>query len=374
MHGILKMIRPAAILIVKITAVIILPLTAAVFILYHIYPRSMAIYPNPDFGISSYSDILYGGTSTIKYTDTGPLLYAEYYLEKKVKNPFAGIAFSRRNTCYWGVSKFNCLALRLKTTGNDHLGVIMDSFLDGFSQPGNYATYLHSEVEIQNNGDFTDYTVPFKFFSVPKWWYSQNNLIFTGNKKVNLKKIGTVELANCAFCDVAVKHQIQVQSIRLVNIYGIPYFVAFAAGVAGYALLVFLYFSKKLPVRKPFRADLHYTKLELSNRGDQEYGKVAAFLAEAFHEPDLTIDKVAKATGVSIYKIPVLIKNQTNRSFKEYLNTIRLTEAQRLLSETDRQIIEISFAVGYNNISHFNRIFKEKNGKTPREFRVQSIS
>jgi YesN/AraC family two-component response regulator len=83
---------------------------------------------------------------------------------------------------------------------------------------------------------------------------------------------------------------------------------------------------------------------------------------------------VAKATGVSIYKIPVLIKNQTNRSFKEYLNTIRLTEAQRLLSETDRQIIEISMAVGYNNISHFNRIFKEKNGKTPREFREQSIN
>jgi AraC-like DNA-binding protein len=287
---------------------------------------------------------------------------------------FAGIAISRKNTNYWDVSKYNCLKLRLKTTGNDHLGVIINTFLDGYSQPGNYATYLHSEVEIQNNGEFTDYTLPFKFFSVPKWWYTLNNLTFTGNQKGNLKKTGTVELASCAFCDVAVKHQIQVQSIKLANRYGILYFLALAAGIAGYGLIVFLYFSKKLPVLKTSRADLHYTKLALSNRGDEGYGKVAAFLADAFHESDLTIDKVAKATGVSIYKIPVLIKNQTNRSFKEYLNTIRLTEAQRLLSETDRQIIEISMAVGYNNISHFNRIFKEKNGKTPREFREQSIN
>lgn len=199
------------------------------------------------------------------------------------------------------------------------------------------------------------------------------NLTFSGNKRADLKKIGTFELSNSALSEATVRHLIQVKSIRLTNRYGLQYFLALAAGITGYGLLVFLFFSKKLSVLKSSRVDPPYTKLALSNRGDEEYRKVAAFLAGAFPESDLTIEKVAKATGVSIYKIPVLIKKQTNRSFKEYLNTIRLAEAQRLLSETDRQIIEISIAVGYNNISHFNRIFKEKNGITPREFREQRI-
>jgi AraC-like DNA-binding protein len=55
--------------------------------------------------------------------------------------------------------------------------------------------------------------------------------------------------------------------------------------------------------------------------------------------------------------------------FKQYLNIVRITEARRLLMDTDRQISEIAFAVGYNYPTTFNRIFKEVTGISPSDFR-----
>ena len=56
-------------------------------------------------------------------------------------------------------------------------------------------------------------------------------------------------------------------------------------------------------------------------------------------------------------------------TFKQYLNIIRITEAKRLLRETDNQITSCAYNVGYNNIPHFNRTFKQLEGISPKEYR-----
>ena len=56
-------------------------------------------------------------------------------------------------------------------------------------------------------------------------------------------------------------------------------------------------------------------------------------------------------------------------TFKQYLNKIRLSEAKRLLKETDRQIADIAYHVGYKNVTHFHRIFKQNEKISPNEYR-----
>ena len=56
-------------------------------------------------------------------------------------------------------------------------------------------------------------------------------------------------------------------------------------------------------------------------------------------------------------------------SFKRYLTAIRMHEAKRLLQETDRLVIDIALTVGFNSISHFNRVFKASTHISPLEFR-----
>ena len=50
-----------------------------------------------------------------------------------------------------------------------------------------------------------------------------------------------------------------------------------------------------------------------------------------------------------------------------------MTYHKRLLRETDRQVMDIAYKVGYGNISHFNRVFKEAENCSPNEYRKISI-
>jgi AraC-like DNA-binding protein len=62
-------------------------------------------------------------------------------------------------------------------------------------------------------------------------------------------------------------------------------------------------------------------------------------------------------------------KDHTNKTFNQFLTEIRINYAKRLLMEGDRQIAEIAYNCGYNNISNFNRQFKKLNHTTPRCFK-----
>ena len=62
-------------------------------------------------------------------------------------------------------------------------------------------------------------------------------------------------------------------------------------------------------------------------------------------------------------------KKKTNLTFMEYVKNVRVGMAAKLLAETDKQITQICFESGYNNLANFNHYFKENMGKTPSEYR-----
>lgn len=56
----------------------------------------------------------------------------------------------------------------------------------------------------------------------------------------------------------------------------------------------------------------------------------------------------------------------------EYINKLRLHQAAYLLQSTTRNVTEIIFKIGFNNIPHFNKNFKKMYGVSPRKYRKQS--
>ena len=75
--------------------------------------------------------------------------------------------------------------------------------------------------------------------------------------------------------------------------------------------------------------------------------------------------------GISSREIGTLLKDNLQTSFKNYLNQIRLAEVKRLLKESDLPISDCAYRAGYNNISHFNRVFKNEIGVSPKQFREE---
>ena len=84
---------------------------------------------------------------------------------------------------------------------------------------------------------------------------------------------------------------------------------------------------------------------------------------------EITLNEIAKESNYSKSHFSYLFKAVTGQTFVEYLNKVRIEKAIELLKNTDKSIIEISYAVGYNSVANFNKNFKSITGLTPKKFR-----
>ena len=83
----------------------------------------------------------------------------------------------------------------------------------------------------------------------------------------------------------------------------------------------------------------------------------------------ISIEEIAQWCHFSQSHFMKFFKNCTGTSFITYLNDYRLIIAARILKTTTQPVIIVASDCGFDNISYFNRKFKEKYGVSPREFR-----
>jgi len=96
--------------------------------------------------------------------------------------------------------------------------------------------------------------------------------------------------------------------------------------------------------------------------------KAFAFMQSSF-DKDISLADVSKVVNMPEVSFSRFIKKRTGKTYVDSLNEIRLGHASRMLIDTTETIAEVSYKCGFNNLSYFNRIFKKKNGCTPKEFR-----
>lgn len=92
------------------------------------------------------------------------------------------------------------------------------------------------------------------------------------------------------------------------------------------------------------------------------------YMKENFHE-NLTLDMIADAAFLSASYASRLFKKEQDVSIMEFLLQIRMTEARRLLKETDLSIEVISERTGYSDPGYFTKVFRKSEGKTPSQYR-----
>jgi AraC-like DNA-binding protein len=100
-----------------------------------------------------------------------------------------------------------------------------------------------------------------------------------------------------------------------------------------------------------------------------EIWKARKFIQEHSAE-ELSLTKVAKAANISRNHLSEKFKQVTGTNFVEYVARARFEEARDLLMNSNRRISEIAFAVGFQSLSQFNRVFKKLSGKSPSAYRT----
>ncbi len=86
----------------------------------------------------------------------------------------------------------------------------------------------------------------------------------------------------------------------------------------------------------------------------------------------ITLKSVSMALGLSTSHLSHLFIEQLNIGFRQYVNTLRIDYAKRLLRDPSVSVTEVCYKCGYENLRTFNRAFLAECGDTPSRFRARS--
>ena len=82
-----------------------------------------------------------------------------------------------------------------------------------------------------------------------------------------------------------------------------------------------------------------------------------------------TLTEISRILNQPDYKLSKLIKKHTNMTFKELIQDRKLNKSIELLKFDNLSVVEVIEMIGYENPTYFYKIFKEKYGMTPKEYK-----
>jgi AraC-like DNA-binding protein len=89
------------------------------------------------------------------------------------------------------------------------------------------------------------------------------------------------------------------------------------------------------------------------------------------HTDDLSLGQVAAAVHTSIFYFCKLFRKVTGTTFTEFVARTRIEHAKNLLLNPNLRISEIAYEIGFQSLTHFNRVFKKVAGESPTEYRAR---
>lgn len=108
--------------------------------------------------------------------------------------------------------------------------------------------------------------------------------------------------------------------------------------------------------------------LDYLNPMHERISEVVRYI-NSHYQKDFSLQYLADKFYISPYYLSHAFKEVTGFTFVEYLNSVRIKEAKKLLEETNLKVYFIADRVGYGSITHFGRVFKEITGHAPLYYR-----
>lgn len=104
------------------------------------------------------------------------------------------------------------------------------------------------------------------------------------------------------------------------------------------------------------------------NHSDTEIKKIQTYI-EKHYQDRISVDALANKVSLGRRSFERRFKQATNNSVLEYILRIKVEAAKRKFENSDKNINEVMYAVGYNDIKAFRTIFKKHTGLTPIEYK-----
>lgn len=352
---------------------LIVPVSITLFLL-SLQHDEYSLYPLKEgFTLFTYTDAEdphKRGNSEIVSFSTDSVISLAVTIKGAIDYPYAGFRIKPEGgEPFFDISSYDKVEIVIDSTNATFFILDLATYVDGYSNFTDYMSLRHHTAEVFTSAKAQTLSLKTRSIPTQSWWYELRNL--------TSKEVGKADYSKChalSFEINAVNLQeeplyVSVSSIKFINTKRTEFYASLVL-LGLYFVLLFivdrLFAKRKRPIL--------VNSIAMKNDLDAEIERIEFSIAELYHNADLTVAKVAHVAGMSPEKLSASLFKVHKMQFKQYLNTVRVTEAKRLLKETDRNISEIAMAVGYNYPTTFNRVFKEITGTSPTSFRSVSGS
>lgn len=114
-----------------------------------------------------------------------------------------------------------------------------------------------------------------------------------------------------------------------------------------------------------------YAIVQLDNKQDKNQiliENICRYIEEHYKE-DISLEQAASRIGFSPYYFARLMKEYRDMSFVDYITSVRIANAKKLLETTPLSVKEVGYEVGYEDPNYFTRVFKRMEGRTPSQYK-----
>lgn len=344
-------------------------LIACVAIFFLAYPKLTVLPGINNYEFSFYTDNANGGNSEILGKSVSDsTINLEFNLKQGFLSPYVGFSISPKNDSLIKLPFYNQLLLTIESKKKINLGVSIYT-CNPYKKYAANSPELCFSTNIEITPDQKEYAIDFKQLKIPDWWVTSYNIPTTDKIKPDLKEVLRLTIGTAHNPILDTKQVLKINSIEFDR--NNKKFIALLIAIE-LALIVFHFFAlylKSVFLKKNLSVTITY-KPVVTDTENRQFKSFLDYINTNFQESDLSLEKVAGNTRVSERQITHYIQQNFGCNFKHYINQIRINEAKRLLNESELNIGEIAFKVGFGNQSHFNRVFKSYTGTSPSEFKI----
>lgn len=343
-------------------------LLSAIFI-YFINFHAINVFPSKGkFNLYAYNDKANGGNSEITQSYiSDSILKLDFYLKEGFFSPYVGLSISPAKDSVIDLSHYNLIRLNVKGLKIKTLGISLYT-----RNPYKKNTVNSSELCFNANLEISSeqdrYYIHLDQLKVPDWWLGSNNISPNNELKPDLKHVVRLNIGTAYTPILNEQCVLQFKSISFErnNSELILYLTVIEALIVISLFLFYYIRTKTNKTATPVTISYKPIEVETENHSLKDF---LDYINNNFQESDLTLEQVSNQTGINQRRIANFIQQNFGCNFKTYINQIRINEAKRLLKETNLNMGEIAFKVGFSNQSHFNRVFKSLVNINPSEFR-----
>lgn len=127
-------------------------------------------------------------------------------------------------------------------------------------------------------------------------------------------------------------------------------------------------FNHLLKIEDRYRLSNPINGSSVFSKNIEKVNKVYEYVFQNIQE-GIKLEEASAVLNMAPSSFCRFFKKKTGQTFMEYVKNVRLGIAAKLLAETNKQITQICFESGYNNLANFNHYFKAGMGKTPSDYR-----